>query len=181
MSEKLPPAPAADFILAMGQHAASVCVITTVHEGARHGLTATAVSSVCATPPRLLVCVNKSGLTHQLIRQAGSFCVNVLGESQEQIAKGFAGMSGADFDRFSLGAWRALVTGSPALTGANSVFDCTVAQEIDQFTHSIFIGDVVAAQCAPGQDALIYSARRFRTLRKTISPPQMDTEEALHF
>jgi len=181
MSQTFRPAPTSEFVLAMGQHASSVCVITTVHDGVRHGLTATAVSSVCASPPRLLVCVNKSGLTHQMIRQAGSFCVNVLGEAHEQIAKAFAGMSGSDFDRFSLGDWKAMATGSPALAGATSIFDCAIAQEIDQFTHTIFIGEVVAAVSAPGQDALIYGARRFRTMRKTITAPQMESEEALHF
>jgi flavin reductase (DIM6/NTAB) family NADH-FMN oxidoreductase RutF len=85
----------------MGQHVSSVCVITSVHEGKRYGLTATAMSSVCADPPRLLVCVNKSGVSHDMIAASGAFCVNVLAEQQVQTAKAFAGMMGKDFDRFS--------------------------------------------------------------------------------
>jgi flavin reductase (DIM6/NTAB) family NADH-FMN oxidoreductase RutF len=73
-----------DFVQAMGQHVASVCVITTQHGAERYGLTATAVSSVCADPPRLLVCVNKSGQTHHKIIASGHFGVNVLGEAQEK-------------------------------------------------------------------------------------------------
>ena len=87
-----PPVPAAEYIDAIAQHVSSVCVITTVHDGQRYGLTATAVSSVCAAPPRLLVCVNKSGLTHDKIVAAGRFAVNVLTEEQEQVAMVFAGM-----------------------------------------------------------------------------------------
>jgi len=181
MVSKHQPVQTSDFVQAMGQHAAAVCVITTAHGGDRFGLTATAISSVCASPPRLLVCVNKSGITHEKIGAAGLFCVNVLSEAQEQIAKGFAGMMGKNFDRFSLGDWGVLVTGSPALAQASSVFDCKVVQQIDQFSHSIFIGEVMGVDCKPGHDALIYGARRFRTLRKVMTPTQIEGEETLSF
>ena len=108
MSEPIPQladgaarAASADYIRAMGQHVASVCVITTTCGAERFGLTATAVSSVCATPPRLLVCVNKSGLTHEKILESGHFCVNVLTEDQDIVAKAFAGMLGKSVDRFA--------------------------------------------------------------------------------
>jgi flavin reductase (DIM6/NTAB) family NADH-FMN oxidoreductase RutF len=177
MSTISPSAPVAgpDFIRAMGQHASSVCVITASHGASRHGLTATAVSSVCAEPPRLLVCANKSGITHQLIVASGSFCVNVLTEDQDHIAKAFAGMMGKDFDRFSVGQWSVLATGSPVLGQAAAVFDCEIVQAIDQFTHTIFIGAVVGVASVAGQDPLLYGARRFRQLRKAFSP-QLDAD-----
>ncbi len=165
----------------MGQHVASVCVITTQHQGTRFGLTATAMSSVCAEPPRLLVCINKSGLSHEMVAASGAFCVNVLAEAQDRVGKAFAGMMGRDFDRFSLGQWDELVTGAPALINATAVFDCKVHQVIDQFSHSIFIGEVVAARHVKSQDTLLYGARRFRSLRKTISELASSTDETLHF
>lgn len=180
-TDALPAVNTQDFVQAMGQHVSSVCVITTAHQDQRYGLTATAVSSVCAAPPRLLVCVNRSGLTHEKIAAAGHFCVNVLGEAQENIAKSFAGMMGRDVDRFGIGVWHRLVTGSPALAGAAAVFDCRVAHVLDQFSHTVFIGEVVAVSSAPGHDALVYGARRFRTLRKAISAPSGDGIETLHF
>jgi flavin reductase (DIM6/NTAB) family NADH-FMN oxidoreductase RutF len=175
------PVSSADFVQAMGQHVASVCVITTRCGGENYELTATAVSSVCADPPRLLVCINKSGLTHQKIMASGHFGVNVLGEEQDKIGKAFAGMLGRDFDRFSIGDWQALVTGSPLLKGAASAFDCNIVETIDQFTHSIFIGEAVAAYTTPGREALVYAARRFRNLRKVTVTPQEDGMESLHF
>jgi flavin reductase (DIM6/NTAB) family NADH-FMN oxidoreductase RutF len=175
------PVSSQDFVQAMGQHVASVCVITTSHGGERYGLTATAVSSVCADPPRLLVCVNKSGQTHHKIVASGHFGVNVLAEDQEKIGKAFAGMMGRDFDRFSAGEWRTLATGSPILLEAASAFDCRIAQTIDQFSHSIFIGEVVATKARPGNDALVYASRRFRTLRKQTLPQGEEGMESLHF
>lgn len=170
-----------DFVAAMGQHVSSVCVITTSHENQRYGLTATAVSSVCASPPRLLVCVNKNGVSHEKIAASGVFGVNVLAETQDVVAKAFAGMLGKDKDRFSVGEWYTLQTASPVLQKAAAVFDCRVAETIDQFTHTIFIGEVLAATSRVGEDTLLYGAKRFRTLRKAITTTLEEGVESLHF
>ncbi len=174
-------APSGDYISAMGQHVASVCVITTTVAGKRFGLTATAVSSVCATPPRLLVCINKSGLTHAMIAEAGHFCVNVLTEDQDKVAKAFAGMLGDSIDRFSVAEWTTLKTGSPVLASAAAVFDCRIGGQLDQFTHSIFLGDVLAATSRLGQESLLYGSRKFRQLRKIFSSLEANSGETLHF
>src|SRR4051794_24544580 len=99
----LSPVPAAEYVPAVAQHVASVCVITTEHEGERFGLTATAIASVSATPARLLVCVNKSGQSHDRILRSGRFCVNVLTEAQDKLAMVFAGMAGAGAARRAAG------------------------------------------------------------------------------
>jgi flavin reductase (DIM6/NTAB) family NADH-FMN oxidoreductase RutF len=67
-------------------------MITALHDGKRFDLTATAMNTVCAEPPRLLVCINKSGMRHEMISASGAFCVNVLGEQHEKTARAFAGM-----------------------------------------------------------------------------------------
>lgn len=177
------PVATPEFVAAMGLHVSSVCVITTAWKGERFGLTATAVSSVCATPPRLLVCVNTSGFTHERIVAAGVLCVNVVGEQQDKVAKAFAGMLGRDYDRFSAGEWGTLATGSPVLKNAPAAFDCRIAETIAQFTHSIFLCEVVATQTHIADEPLLYGARRFRTLRKTMATPTTDdmTLESLHF
>lgn len=175
------PVATAEFIAAMGQNVSPVCVITTAHEGSRTGLTATAVSSLCADPPRLLVCVNRSGASHAMITASGRFCVNVLAEEQGQIARLFAGMSGKDADRFAAGEWHRLVTGAPALAGATAAFDCELAATVDQFSHTIFIGEVVAVTTSQNRDPLLYGARRFRTLRKVVTTPEHAPLENLHF
>ena len=174
-------ASSSDYIAAMGQHVASVCVITTSVGGERFGLTATAVSSVCATPPRLLICVNKSGQSHDNILAAGVFAVNVLTEAQDHIAKAFAGMLGRGVDRFASGEWTTLKSDAPALVGAAAVFDCRVAGAIDQFTHTIVLGDVVAVDTRLGHESLLYGSRKFRQLRKIFSALETDSGETLHF
>ena len=161
-----PITPAA-YIAAVAHHVSSVCVVTTECEGERFGLTATAVSSVSAEPPRLLICVNKSGLTHEKIRASGQFAVNVLAEGQDEVGMVFASRAGAG-DRFKTGDWGRLKTGAPILGGAAAAFDCLVGETSDQSTHTVFFGDVVACEHRLGQDTLLYGARRFRQLRKVF-------------
>jgi flavin reductase (DIM6/NTAB) family NADH-FMN oxidoreductase RutF len=165
----LSPVPAAEYIAAAAQHVSSVCVITTTVEGARYGLTATAVASVSAEPPRLLVCVNRSGQTHEKIRAAGRFCVNVLTEAQDNVAMAFAGMAGPLADRFAVGEWTTLVSGAPVLANAAAAFDCRLAEISEQSTHSVLFGDVLATRHRAGEDTLLYGVRRFRQLRKIFS------------
>lgn len=167
MSEKhLPAVAPAEYVNAIAQHVSSVCVITTELNGERFGLTATAVSSVSADPPRVLVCVNRSGLTHDKLIESGHFCVNVLTEEQDAVAMVFAGMGGRDVDRFETGEWIKLRTGSPALVDAAAVFDCRICETMDQSSHTVLFGEVVDTRHRVGQDALLYGGRRFRQLRK---------------
>lgn len=175
----LPSVAAADYVAAIAQHVSSVCVITTDLDGQRFGLTATAVSSVTADPPRLLVCVNKSGQTHEKIAAAGRFAVNVLAEDQDRVAMVFAGMGGREVDRFATGAWGKMQSGAPVLQGAAAAFDCRLVETISQSSHSIFIGEVVTTAHRGGVDTLLYGARKFRQLRKLFVGPNGGAEEWL--
>jgi len=155
-----------EYVAAIAHHTSSVCVITTELDGRRYGLTATAVASVSAQPPRLLVCINRKGITHDRILEAGHFCVNVLGEHQERVAKIFAGMGDEIPDRFDEGHWSTLRTGSPVLLEAAAAIDCRVGEVSDQYSHSVIFGDVVGVAHVEGQDTLLYGVRRFRQLQK---------------
>ena len=151
-----------DFKRGMRQLAAGVNVITVTNGGVRDGLTATAVCSISAEPPHLLVCVNSTAGAHGPIHRAGSFCINVLAQDQEAIAKRFAGMDGSDrSERFALGQWSTLATGAPVLDGALANFDCIVVREIEAATHTLFIGRVLGVRTNEAGSPLIYSNGRF--------------------
>lgn len=75
----------------IGRFASGVTVITTAIDGARFGTTASAVSSLSLEPPMVLVCLNKSSETQAAVLKAGTFCVNILAEGQQELAYRFAG------------------------------------------------------------------------------------------
>jgi flavin reductase len=146
----------AKFKLGMRRLAAGVTLITTVRDGERHGLVATAVSSLSAEPPSLLACVNRSASAHAHIRASGIFCVNVLAASQKDHAARFSSSTDRD-RRFQDGDWRVLTTGAPALAGSLVSFDCEVRQSFEYESHTIFIGEIVGLELwIPSIRPLIY-------------------------
>jgi flavin reductase (DIM6/NTAB) family NADH-FMN oxidoreductase RutF len=151
--------------MAMRQLAAAVNVITTEIGGERVGLTATAACSVSVEPPQLLVCVNRSGYSHDFIAEAGAFCVNVLAVDQDDVARRFAGMDGSDRDeRFALGRWSTLSTGAPVLEDCLANFDCEIVNTFEAATHSIFVGLVVGCRSVNVGEPLLFGDGRFARL-----------------
>jgi len=154
-----------DFRLAMRQLASTVSIITTKAGTDQRGLTATAVCSLSLTPPSMLVCVNRLSLVHKTMLAAGCFCVNILAETQAEIATRFAGKSGAvDEDRFAPYHWTQLATAAPALDGAVANLDCITASVSHTQSHSIFIGHVQSIRCNPDLSPLLHHDRHFFSL-----------------
>lgn len=150
----------------MRRFAVGVSVISTRYDGARSGLTATAVCSVTADPPRLVVFVNKNVAANDAILSSGALCVNVLAGEQEEVAKAFASMiEGVHGEaRFGYGQWSELTTGAPALDGSLANFDCRVIKVFDESTHHAFLCEVLATRERSDGQALIYLNGAFRRL-----------------
>ncbi|MCY1239029.1 FMN reductase (NADH) RutF [compost metagenome] len=148
-----------DFKASMRRLAAGVCVITTVEEGRLLGCTATAVTSVSADPPTLLVCLNQSSRTHAAVIRAGFFGVSVLSGSDEQIARDFAGMNAVP-DRFWDDGWTTLHSGAPVLSNRAAAFDCRVSTSTSVASHTVIFGEVVASRQQAGS-LLVYAGARF--------------------
>jgi flavin reductase (DIM6/NTAB) family NADH-FMN oxidoreductase RutF len=130
---------------------AHVCLITTKSaDGERHGLTATAVCSVSASPPTLLCCVNRNSSSHAAIRASGILAVNVLAVEDKALADRFAGAIRGEA-RFAAGLWGQLETGAPVLESALATFDCRLANAVDVTTHGILFGEIQAVRVRPNQ------------------------------
>ncbi|RST87660.1 flavin reductase [Aquibium carbonis] len=152
-----------EFKTAMRQVACSVAVITARSGKLVNGLTATAVCSVSASPPVLLVCVNKGASAEAIIAESGSFAVNFLTEEQHRVARLFSTSKLSPDERFAEGRWQAQVTGAPVLDGALASFDCLVEDCVPSGTHNIYFGRVVAT-ASLDQEGLIYRDGSFRRL-----------------
>lgn len=158
----------ADFCSAMRKLAGACVVIATADGEERAGLTATAVCSITADPPRLLVCVNRNVWANQVIKRAAAFSINVLAHGQESIAKRFAGMveGVAGEGRFAEGRWELGMTGVPVLEDALVSFECRMAEVIPASTHDMFIGEVIGVRGLPDQDSpLMYFNSQFAALK----------------
>lgn len=148
----------------MRRLASGVSLVTTVLDGQRYGLVATSVCSVSAEPPSLLVCVNRSSKSHDPIRDAGIFCINLLGAEDDAIARRFSSAEHREA-RFADREWASLSTGAPALADALATFDCRTSHAVSADTHTIFIAHVVAARLGEaGKGALVYLDGQYSTL-----------------
>jgi flavin reductase (DIM6/NTAB) family NADH-FMN oxidoreductase RutF len=146
------------FRSAMRHVAATVYAVTTGRAGDRYGILATAVSSLSFDPPSILVCVNRSASLHGPLAEAETFCVNVLGLGNRDIADAFA--SGRGEERFAVGVWEQWHD-VPVLETAQSSFICRRAHRHDFGTHTIFIGELVAAKHRADAAPLTYYDRNY--------------------
>ncbi|MEP4030473.1 flavin reductase family protein [Roseibium polysiphoniae] len=160
-----PTGPVDAFKSAMRVLASGVTVITAGEGDGRRGVTASAVCSVTMEPPTLLVCVNRAGESYEAIREAGSFCVNLLCGDSEEAALCFAGQTERrGVEQFAPFSWTSLKTGAPVLEGALANIDCEISDTIDKGSHAVFFGTVREVRVREGTAALVHFNRNFTSV-----------------
>src|SRR3546814_16919622 len=102
----------------MRRLAGTVTVMSTpADDGIRHGMTATAVTSVSADPPAVLACVNRSAALHAQLGLGRLLCINLLHCSQQRLSEVFAAAAEGEA-RFRVGDWQSDEQGVPYLADA---------------------------------------------------------------
>lgn len=149
------PMDPAEFRRILGHWATGVAVVTTrMPDGRACGRTANAVASVSLNPFLVLVCVEKNADTHQCIRAGRGFAINILDSESETIARRFATW---EIDhKFDGLAYHEEQTGAPVLDKALAWIDCRLWAEYDGGDHTIFVGEVAAADAREGAPLLYY-------------------------
>ena len=142
--------------------ASGVTIITSSLSGEPVGLTATALCSVSATPPMLLVSLTTASRTAQGVMETGAFAVHLLPHSGRNHAEQFASRS-LHFE----GVKYALASGKqiPVLTDVLGWFLCQVENSLPVADHVIFVGRVLQCELKEkSPDPLLYFDRNYRKL-----------------
>ena len=129
------------FRQAMRRLATTVALVTTGQDDSWAGIAATAVVSVCADPPTLLVAVNRTASIHPTLHAEKRFCVNLLSERHRDLVGIFSGKKKGR-KRFEGGNWVAGAGGLPVLADALASLNCAIETTLDVGTHTLFIGRV---------------------------------------
>lgn len=148
----------------------TVALVATAHEGRRHAMLATAVTSVSMAPPSLMVCVNRDASAYPALAARGAFSLSLLPASAQPLAARIA--TAASADRFATGDWRWHLPGGraeaaeddgalPWLAGAQATLFCRVEARLDHGTHTLFVAHVREAAGAGGGDPLLYCEGRY--------------------
>jgi flavin reductase (DIM6/NTAB) family NADH-FMN oxidoreductase RutF len=125
----------------MASFPSGVAVVTTADAGGTpYGLTTTAVASVSAAPPTLLVCVDLASRTLPVLREAGRFVVNFMRAGRSEVSLLFASKTD---DKFARVAWRATDSGLPLLEHDVLAWaEATVDREVEVGDHVLLIATV---------------------------------------
>jgi flavin reductase len=157
------------FKLGMRLLAGAVNIITSAHGGRRYGMTATAVCSVTADPPTVLVCINKLATTHGIVAKSKVLSVNVLRAEDWELSSTFSGATSGE-GRFKSRDWTRLATGAPVLIDALVSFDCRVVKKVMHGTHGIFLGQVEQVLVGKPGKPLLYSEGQYAKLASRGEP-----------
>ncbi|MEM7207806.1 MAG: flavin reductase [Pseudomonadota bacterium] len=152
-----------NFLQGMSHAASTVSVITTAGKHGREGVTVSAMCSVSADPPSLLVCVHHLSKACEALQKNGVLCVNVLREDQSFVSDTFAGRKTppVEDDHFSCAEWVEGKSGVPMLADALVNFDCSVDHFSKFGSHFIFIARVDDIRYQQHGRALVYANRAY--------------------
>jgi flavin reductase (DIM6/NTAB) family NADH-FMN oxidoreductase RutF len=139
----------------------------------RHGMTVSSFTSLALEPPLVIVSLQKTSRTHNLVSKSKAFSVTVLGEDQQAISARFAGLDTEQKNRFAGIETFTLETGSPLLRDGLAFFDCKLRDQIDAGTNTVMVGEIVAAQVPKTSEQklpLVYFNRDYRKLDGSGAP-----------
>jgi flavin reductase (DIM6/NTAB) family NADH-FMN oxidoreductase RutF len=111
----------------------------------RNAMTATWVTQLSMEPVLIGVGVDNSSVTHRLIREGGSFTVNLWSAKDMKVFVRFSKPATDDEATLNGRPVRPAMTGAPVFEEAVAWMDCTVRQQLDLGTHTLFVGEVVDA------------------------------------
>lgn len=144
-----------------------VAVASSVFGGVHHGMTVNSFTSISLDPGLVLIALEKSTRTHELILKSKVFGVTILTEDQEILSDRFAGRETEDLDRFEGIETFTLHSDCLLIKEALAYFDCKVSAVHLAGSHTLFLGEVAAAAAAENADdlsPLMYYNRGYRNL-----------------
>ncbi len=117
-----------------------------------NGMTQSWVSQVSMSPVLVAISIDAHAVTNRLIRDAGSFSVNLWDQADTRVFVKFSKPAVKDGDTLNGRPIRVGVTGSPVFTEAVAFIECTVVNKVELGSHDLFIGEVVDAGFHDGRE-----------------------------
>ena len=120
---------------------------------------ANTVIQVCSEPPTIAVTINKGNLTHEFIKASRVFAVSVLCQDAPlSLIGNFGFKSGRDSNKFDGVNYKLGETKSPiVLEHTVAHMEAKVVNEVDVGTHTIFIGELAAAEVLTEDEPMTYA------------------------
>jgi flavin reductase (DIM6/NTAB) family NADH-FMN oxidoreductase RutF len=130
----------------------ALCLIGSHAGDEFNGMTQSWVSQVSMSPVLIAISVDAHAVTNRLIRDGGSFTVNLWDQADTRVFVKFSKPAVKDGDTLNGRPIRAGVTGAPIFEEAVAFIDCRVVQTIELGSHDLFIGEVAHAGFHTGRE-----------------------------
>ena len=133
-------------------------MLTTTDGNKQNGCIVNTVSMLTDEPKRIVVFVNNSNYSADLLKKTGIFNVSVLDESVPfEVFKQFGFQSGRDVDKFDGGRYETSENGLYHLPKhCNAVLSGKVVDSYDYGTHTLFVAEVTEAKKLDGEKSVTY-------------------------
>lgn len=133
------PFDSAKFRQVLGHFPTGVTVVTAAPEEGPVGMSVGSFCSVSLEPPLVAFFAAHTSSSWPGIKAAGSFCVNILSEDQEDMSRRFAG---TEENKFEGVGWTPAGSGAPLLDGVLAWIDCDIDSVTDAGDHVCVMGRV---------------------------------------
>ena len=138
---------------AMSRFTTGVTIVAGIEDGQPVGFTCQSFVSLSIEPPYIALAPARTSTSWPRIARAGTFCVNVLADMQEELCRGFAVSGGDKFDGVE---WTPGVTGAPLIAGSLATVECTLGTIHEGGDHELVTGHVVDMEVGEGLPLIFY-------------------------
>ena len=132
-----------------------LCLVGSRAGAERNGMTTSWVTQVSMEPVLEAISVDSTAVTNRLIRDGGSFSVNLWDRSDTRVFRRFSTPADDDGPTLNGYAVREGLTGVPIFEDAIGWMECRVRDTIDVGTHDLFLGEVIDAWIGDGAESIV--------------------------
>jgi|BEDMetMinimDraft_2_1075160.scaffolds.fasta_scaffold00194_14 Conserved protein/domain typically associated with flavoprotein oxygenases, DIM6/NTAB family len=152
-----------DFREFMSMYPTGVTIVTAFEGNRPYGLTVNSFTSLSLDPLLILICIKKGKRSHYVINNASHFCVNILGQNQENLSVRFADPALED-KRFENLEYE-IRSNCPIIKGCIGYIICEKYASFDGGDHTIFLGKVIDYFKGKDNLPLIFYKRGYYTVK----------------
>lgn len=161
----------------LGHYPTGVAVVTALHESGPVGMTVGTFTSVSLDPPLVAFLADSRSSTLAMIREADSFCINVLSSTQAAISRRFATSAS---DKFAGIAWEQTPSGAPKLVDIQAWVDCQVHQVTELGDHLMVTGMIRDLGKSDGELPMLFHRGSYGTFSHVAQARHFDVPPAAY-
>lgn len=134
-----------------------VYVVSTLDGARPTGCIANSAMQITSSPATIAVSMNHDNYTNVCIEKTGKFAISVLTEQSDPGLIGkFGFQSGKNINKFD-GVEAKVEEGISIVADACSYLVCKVINKMETTTHTVFLGEVIAADVLKDEPAMTYA------------------------